>query len=617
MANADITKPVVINATTTTLIESGEFLRSVAFVSFGESLLNEGETSQEDRATYSDNVADLQNELSYRLQNFFAYASNKLATIIELGEQTRSKASDTYANYKGYAETLSGYSVSGYNGSLYALWSAVSGNETNDLLKQWLFANGESEANYTAYLGGNTDNLTNAKLFAEWCANTQYSLTFGGETLVLSSSYKNLNCTNNIPGSEISIEWDDDSKVSVTIDQLGKIRYKTITGATQPATEPLATATLKNKKTNTIIGVLKFNYSSTGAVASDAINYTEAKQATLTYPSGYYAWLLESVETFKIIDTKENLLAYATTIGANDADYQDYLYKVGPKSTDYSAKIEALKDFIDNGNERHYIYVLPKEIYEYDGLSAFTKLYIDTNAKQYFMIEVGENATSDGKWSKFEGQKSVIGVCNNGADASNDVLGAIAGKFASANFDISSSLKASPMNYKQISGFSYTELSSKVQRELIGASISYVSALANNTLIMNGRCADSRAIDYWYQWDITAFRIQSAITQLLLNGVNNPNYVIQYNQNGIDTITASIIATLNTMISYGCVTEFGASYNSATNELENIGYIYAIDYYTYISANPSDYEAETYGGISFYIRIGKYIRQVTMNVTLG
>ena len=512
MANADIRNPIVINATTAALIQSGDFLRAVCFVSCGDTNLDENEFYQTDRTEYADILNGAKSAFANRLSNFFAYASNKLAGIIELGAQPVTPAIANYDNLLDYDKTLTSWDEGKWLAYVYNLWKA---NETEDIFKNWLQTQDAFvQSNYEQWLKDNnkTDNLQSLQEYAQ-------TLSLGD------------------------------------------------------------------------------------------------------YPTNYYQFLEQSEQSFQKLETYANLLAFSKD-SSNLAEwtqegYDAYLLSIGTKSKDYSDKIAKLKDFIDNGNSRNYIYALPKEFYEFEGTSAFTKEYIDTNSKQYFALEVPSNASNDGILVKFEGQKSVIAIHSNGADGTNNAVGAVLGKFASAQFDISESLKASPLNYKFLNGFNFEELAGSTQRALIQANVSYVSSKAGNTLIMNGRCMDSRPLDYWYQWDLTAFAIETAIIQLILNGVNNPNYVIQYNQNGIDTITSSVIATLNSQISKGCVTEFGATFNSATNELENIGYIVAVDYYSYIKAMPEHYQNEIYGGISFYLRIGRYIRQVVLNVTLN
>lgn len=504
MANADIRNPIVINATTSTLIAGADFVRQVCFVSLGETKMTKGEYRKIDRTELKDVLAKTDTELEYRLNSFFAYATNKLAGILELGEQPIIPANESFTNLFNYLGTI-GASDEGWNKFIYDKWDKA--DEETQI------------SNYFGQLGVTAD-------YDQW-------------------------------------------------------------------------RTLNNKNTD------------------DLATKKEYLATTKDYPNAYYEFLDENLDAFQALKTDANLKEYAVSLNPDyETSYKEYLKTIGEYDSDFSAKVNEMKDFIDNANFKNYVYALPSPFYTSDDTPAFTKGYMDINSKQYFALEVPADYEEE-KFSKYREQKSVWAIMNNGVDKNNNAVGAVLGKFASSSFDVSASLKASPINFKTLLGFSFNELGSSIQRKIIQDNITYVSSKANNTIIMNGRCMDSRAIDYWYQWDLTSLEVERSLVQLILNGVNNPNYAIRYNQNGIDTISASIIATLNKMIEYGCVTEFGASYNSATNELLNIGYIYAVDYYSYIANQPDDYQNEVYKGISFYLRIGRYIRQVVLNITLN
>lgn len=507
MANTDIRNPIIINATTTTLIESADFLRTVCFISMGWSNLKVGEYKQIEKNEVQGILAKSKTELEYRLNSFFAYAPTKLAGVLEIGEQELIPAQDTYDNLYNHLKEI-----------------------------------GITDAEYRAYLYKKStinNKHTRAKTYIEQIINKQ-------------ADYN---------------QW-------------------------------LQT---QQDKTDNQANVEKYLASLQGGI------------------DVYYQYFDETLNLLKGLKTLDVLKEFAQQAGKgyNAEAYKTYLKNIGTYKGDFGDKIKLLKDFIDNKNFRNYVYALPKAFYADEACAGFTKGYIDTNSKQYFVIEVPSDYTTNNKFSFYQGQKSIWAIYNNGANADNNAIGAVLGKFASASFDISASLKASPMNYKMVQGFTYNELDSSLQRQLIADSITYISSKANNTLIMNGRTMDTRPIDYWYQWDITSFAIEQAVTQLILNGVNNPNYAIRYNQNGIDTITATIVATLTTMASFGCITEFGASYNSALNELENIGYVYSVSYHDFIKAEPEKYQNEIYSGISFYLRIGRYVRQVVLNTTLN
>lgn len=506
MSLPNVNTPVIINASTTLLIQSDYYLRRCCIVSLGDTNLSKGEYVITDRVSYTD--LEPKGETASKLTMFFNYASNKQVGVLELGVHPKTPLADNYTNLEDYITTLNSDYRNSYLASVYAVWEV--NQETKEILISFLDT--RTEWNQEAYTTWLTENSKEDEL----ASLEEYVLTL------------------NIPD----------------------------------------------------------------------------------YPNVYYQWLDGNEQSFKDLDTLQNLKDYAVTniMGYSEQGYLDYLQEEGISNPDFSGEIEGILKWINEGNTKNYIYVLPKALYSYPQTAVMCGRFNDASSAQYFIIEVNKELTH---WNNYKGLKSVIGIYSNGESDDYNLAGAFAGRFSSSIFDISANQKASPINYKAINGFNYTDLGIKEQNDLTQAGITFCGGMVGNTVLMNGRCADLRSFDYWYQWDLTSYNVTLGITSLLLNGVNNPNYVIQYNQNGIDTIAATITSELNKMIAQGNLTEFGASYNPATNELINIGYLYTIDYYSYISAYPDDYQNEVYGGISFYARVGKYIRQVIVNVTLG
>lgn len=339
--------------------------------------------------------------------------------------------------------------------------------------------------------------------------------------------------------------------------------------------------------------------------------------------TNYYSYLAENNDNYKEELTLENLTEYVT--GLSDfffvqEEYDIYLEDKGTKEKDYSSKIEELNKFITNNEWPCYIFLLPDGMGEDDTLgSALFSLYSQLQNNTYFFINFNskdlQNYSFSNVFNSVKNQKSAALFVNN---AENSDLAALAsGLFASYKFDLSDTNPASPFNYKAIKGVNKKSLTSPIRQRLVRDSVNFLDSITTQTVLMNGRYGDTYSIDYRYQWDLTSFTVAASLKQLILNGVNNPIYVIRYNQDGIDILKSRVKSVLNQMISQGCVTEYAEGIESATNQLVNVGEISAIDFRSYIRSNPEDYENEIYRGISFYLRIGKYIRQVIMNVTLG
>lgn len=578
----DVTNPVVINASTTTLIQSDYFLRRVCFVSFGDTLLEAGKYQLVDRTDFANILGKQTNETAVRLNTFFNYATNKMCGVLELGVQPNTPIADTYESLGNFLATLNKDYYADYLSAIYAIWEA-GGNETYAVLHSYatvLHASEFKENEWFAYIYNKWFSSNESEEDIKNFFSAQHSADF------VQANYETWLTEQRKTDSLESLK---EYVVSLNLSHWPVDYYAHLSTSKDSFKALLTAANLK---------------AYLGSVS-------------IPHADGYYTYLDGSSASFQALKTLESLKTFASSLTGYTAEsYNAWRVAQGNFDTDYSAKIAALKAYIDGGSTRNYIYILPASLYAYNGTAGLVGQYSQPNDKLYFMLKVADDPSTSENFKRFAGMKSFIGVYDNG-DATNSLAGAIAGKFSSNIFDIGPALKASPLNYKTILGFNYKELDKSLQRSLNDSGVSFASSLVGNPVIMNGRCGDLRPFDYWYQWDLTAYNIDQKLTALLLNGINNPNYIVQYNQNGIDTVNATIVSTLNNMISEGCVTEFGATYDPATNTLTNIGFTLAIDFYTYISVNPLDYQNEVYGGISFYIRIGRYIRQVVINVTLG
>lgn len=516
MPLADVTNPVIINATSAVLQESGDFLRRVCFVSFGETNLLAKEFKEVFRSDYS-KILNGHTELTNSLNNFFTRANNKSCVVLELGEQEGTPLEDSYSNKIKYLNNQSWFSFSD---------------------------------------------------FCEWLYDTKWIISPNEETEAILKAYWN------------------------SVNTFNESQYQTF----------LTT----NRLSASVESLKKF------------LKYLDSN-----WDRDYYVYLSEHNEKFKEFLTLDNLnefLNLRETANYNDDNYHIWLEENGTYDNDYTEKIEDLNDFILQRLYPCYIYVLPNQLSKEDNLrkNLFEK-YTEINAKTFFFVnlDISENLeATNAYYQKIKGLKSVAGFFDN-TENKVGLASTVAGLFASNVFDISDLNPASPFNYKILNGSKYNELEYSTQQDIIQKGLNYLSDISGNTVLLNGRYQDLVAIDYWYQWDLVAFYLERDLKTLILNGVNNPINIVKYNQDGIDILESRVKATLANMINNGCVTEYAAAIDSATGEMISKGDLSVISFNDYIRANPDDYKNEIYKGISFYLRIGKYIRQVVLNATLG
>lgn len=254
--------------------------------------------------------------------------------------------------------------------------------------------------------------------------------------------------------------------------------------------------------------------------------------------------------------------------------------------------------------------------------TSFVKLlteYGNIDKENLFFMTLPKTAdpSADPNFTYFKGLKSIHLVSDNTDKDTINSAAAVVGITASNIFDISSSTPASSLNYKQVKSYIPIVRSAIMKNQLIQNGVTLIDSLASNTVLLNGRQMDGQPWEYYYYWYLTKLEVHSKITLLLLNGSNNPVAAIGFDQDGIDTIHANIVSKLKELQDLSVITSFAQSYDGGTGEFTGLGDIVCPNYYEFIVSNPDDYANEKLTGISCYIQIGKFIRQVEWNVTLG
>lgn len=289
------------------------------------------------------------------------------------------------------------------------------------------------------------------------------------------------------------------------------------------------------------------------------------------------------------------------------------------ETTTLQTQATQLDTIIKSGLHRSYMYLIPQSFYvENSPIVSIMQEYTKETSAQYFMVSTTSDVTTDAVATQFKNLKSCFLVYDNSDTSQNiNLAGSIMGILASSKFDISGNNKASPLNFKILQGFKFNPINRVLLNKLTQYPANFIFNEVGYATIGNGRYTNGDAWDYWYQWDLTQLALQQKITQLLINGVNNPVNVIRFDQQGIDIINASVKSTLSEYIQLGCINTYAMALNPANNTLIGLNNINTIDFNTYISQYPDKYQNEIYDGISFYVLINRYIRQCILNITLN
>jgi hypothetical protein len=165
---------------------------------------------------------------------------------------------------------------------------------------------------------------------------------------------------------------------------------------------------------------------------------------------------------------------------------------------------------------------------------------------------------------------------------------------------------------------------------LLAANMSIIGTGAqggiSNTLVLGGTMADGNPFKYWYSVDWVQINLQRNLTAALINGANNPSNPVDYNQNGINTLQQSSVATMQQGIANGLVLNPIRATALSAADLQNAlsvgtftGFtlVNADPFGSYTTENPNDYGTGTYNGIYDRFTPLRGFQAVTVNVTVS
>lgn len=122
-------------------------------------------------------------------------------------------------------------------------------------------------------------------------------------------------------------------------------------------------------------------------------------------------------------------------------------------------------------------------------------------------------------------------------------------------------------------------------------------------IILWGQYKDGNDVTYWYSVDWVQQNVNQAISNAIINGSNNPQNPLYYNQDGINRLQAVAQQVMSNGVSFGLVF---AGLTTPT--------VTAIPFATYVVANPSDYPIGKYAGLAVIYTPARGFIQIIFNV---
>lgn len=377
----------------------------------------------------------------------------------------------------------------------------------------------------------------------------------------------------------------------------------------------------------TMAGTTPAGYSVTAlCTITGASTYT---YPLLTNPGGSPA----SVPGVYTPEDVAELVAMVTTHFSQDSPIATWVLELGPgNAADGTA---ALSTYITNNPNVNYkpgssgffyIYVVPRAWASEPTFVTMVKNYAATSSRTYFFVTTtGSNYTSFTPL-----MKSVVQLVEAPGIPSTEF------SIASAS---SEALGYAPSSTNRVTPFAFSFLFGVTPYPTSGNSAllaTYKTANVNlvlptseggltNTALFWGVTSDGRDFTYWYSVDYAQINSDIAVANAIINGSNNPQAPLYYDQDGINLLQTVVAKLMRNMVSYGLAVGnvvltnlSGAAFGAAANAGTYAGQIAvnAEPFKLNASENPSDYKAGIYRGLSVCYTPARGFTSIIFNVNV-
>lgn len=375
----------------------------------------------------------------------------------------------------------------------------------------------------------------------------------------------------------------------------------------------------------------------TPAAFNGTFTATITTTTAFTYPLSGSPGSVTVQGVYTVEDVAE-LQQMVNTYFANGTSNGVYVLELGSgNATDGIADLEA---FITAQPGIFYRYLLPRAWGILPAFySSFLPLYSGTTAKVYFhatttVTYFNANTTVFSPTLK----EGIISV-----EAPAVVSAAAAGTgtefSAAAGFYQQLALNPSPANQVCQANFSFlygvtpypTKGNQTLFTTLKAANINIVATGAEGgittAMLVPGRCLDGHDINkYWYSVDNVQLNLDQYTANAVINGSNNPQNPLNYDQAGINSLQGVALSVMKTEVSYSLalgqvvgVQMSGAAFEQAVGAGTYAGQVVvnAIPFLTYVQANQGDYKIGLYQGLQVAYTVQNGFDQIIYNVVVS
>lgn len=274
-----------------------------------------------------------------------------------------------------------------------------------------------------------------------------------------------------------------------------------------------------------------------------------------------------------------------------------------------------------------YSYLVPRSWASEATYPAFVATFSAPTKKTYFFTTV-----TQANYTNFTNlMKAVYAEIEAPATPTTE-FGLAASFYASLSFRPSPTNKVPPFSFTFLFGVTPypTAGNGPLLTTLLAANVNYIGTGAeggiSNTIIRNGTTMDGRGFTYWYSIDALQIYSDLNISNAIINGSNNRQNPLYYNQDGIDRLQLVEVRTLTSLVTWGLANGQVVSTNydgEGLTDAINSGslngklFVNSVPFIPYLTSNPGDYKIGEYDGMTAgYITQNGFIHILfTVNVT--
>ena len=322
----------------------------------------------------------------------------------------------------------------------------------------------------------------------------------------------------------------------------------------------------------------------------------------------------------------------ATTFFAQGSSVGVYVLEFGIGTS--AAGVTALTSFITANPNTIYSYLTPRSWGSETTYPTFLANYTSPTAKTYFFTTV-----TSANYTNFSGidpkclfllvEAPAVPPLDNAASTEVTTASAFHVPLAYAP---SSAQQVTPTAYSFLYGVTPwpPANNNSTLANYSSLDINYVATGAegglSTSVLYYGKLNDGNDFTYWYSVDWVQINCDTAISNAIINGSNNPQAPLYYNQAGINVLQSVVVATMKSAIgnglALGILTQTTLPAAQFTANLEQGMYegqvvVNAEPFLAYSNENPGDYAIGNYAGLSVAYTPARGFLTIVFNITVS